>query len=305
MNSAPRPVVIWRFSDQKPGHDAQSRGLCSALQALTKCQVYDFAIKSRAGWKDFLLSRFEPGRDFPGPELIIGAGHTTHIAMLCARRARGGRVIVLMRPSLPAFLFDLCLIPEHDNVAAGKNILLTRGALNTIVPATTAVKNQGLVLIGGPSKHFLWDEEAVISQIRNIVSGTDLRWRISDSPRTPDSTRRKLSLLANEQIQIFSYRETPEEWVALQLAAAVQVWVSSDSISMIYEALTSGAAVGLLEVPARRQDRLVNSIAKLATQKMVTPYSAWAKDRKLAAPSERLNEADRAAKLILDRFSQG
>ena len=71
-----------------------------------------------------------------------------------------------------------------------------------------------------------------------------------------------------------------------------------DSVSMVYEALTSGAAVGLLDVPARNTSKLTNNIVGLVEDKMVTPYSKWLSERKLNRPPVLLNEAKRCAEQL-------
>ncbi|NIO88165.1 MAG: nucleoside-diphosphate sugar epimerase, partial [Candidatus Aminicenantes bacterium] len=79
---------------------------------------------------------------------IIGAGHGTHFPMLCAQRARGGKTIVIMKPGLPYSWFDYCLIPEHDKPPRKKNIITTRGAINTITPTNNHSIDQGMIMIG-------------------------------------------------------------------------------------------------------------------------------------------------------------
>ena len=100
-------------------------------------------------------------KGLPSPDLLLGAGHRTHLSLLAARRSRGGKAVVLMQPTLPLYLFDLCLIPEHDGIAPRKNVVLTRGALNRIRPSDRQESGQGLLLVGGPSAHFGWDAKAL------------------------------------------------------------------------------------------------------------------------------------------------
>ena len=171
MSNPVRPIILWRFSDGRAGHDTQSRGLTAALSSLADCRVFEIPTNLRAGlWAGLLLRRFDPGQDLPDPDLIIGAGHRTHLPMLRARRARGGRIVVLMRPSLPLSWFDLCLVPAHDRITAGDNVWLTRGALNSIIRSETKDPRSGVILIGGPSKHYLWDEPELLAQIGRVAT---------------------------------------------------------------------------------------------------------------------------------------
>jgi uncharacterized protein len=43
--------------------------------------------------------------------------------------------VVLMKPSLPRRWFDLCILPQHDGIAADAHTLVTEGALNRVRPA--------------------------------------------------------------------------------------------------------------------------------------------------------------------------
>jgi mitochondrial fission protein ELM1 len=54
-------------------------------------------------------------------------------------------------------------------------------------------------------------------------------------------------------LTIVPFAATSPDWLPTQLARADQAWVTADSVSMVYEALTAGAAVGVLDVPRPRQ----------------------------------------------------
>ena len=250
---------------------------------------------------DLLLKKFPTSEELPDPDMIIGAGHETHLALLCAKRAHGGKTIIIMRPSIPASCFDFCFIPEHDAPNIADNILTTKGAINCITPSTEQVDNRGLILIGGPSRHFYWDEEYLQQQLNEILTThTDIQWEISDSSRTPETTRELLSALQYPNAEYKSCTSKGPAWIARRLNVAANVWASMDSVSMVYEALTSGAAVGLLDVPLAGTGKVSNNIAGLVEDKMVTPYSMWLSVRKLSRPPVLLNEAKRCAERLYE-----
>ena len=110
-----RPRVVWRFTDGKPGHENQTLGLLAALRERAPVDDHRIHVANcRAGLLSCLTGRVAFGEGLPDPDLIIGAGHATHLPMLNARRVRGGKVVVLMKPTLPVAWFDLCIIPAHD-----------------------------------------------------------------------------------------------------------------------------------------------------------------------------------------------
>jgi mitochondrial fission protein ELM1 len=96
--------------------------------------------------------------------------------------------------------------------------------------------------------------------------------------------------------------ETGPDWLPAQLAQTGQVWVTADSVSMIYEALTSGAAVGVLEIPRKRSSRISRGTEQLASEDWVTFFSDWSRERRLRRPPQTFNEAERCARWIIDRW---
>lgn len=307
MNDAPhngRELVLWHVSDGRRGHDNQCLGLLQALQRLRPCRYFKLERIPPAGLLlPLLTKRFPAGAGLPDPDIILGAGHQTHAAMLCARRARRGYTVVLMRPSLPVSWFDLCLIPAHDRQPIAPNVIRTNGALTRIQPTTRHDPQRGLILIGGPSRHHSWDQADLLRQIDGIVTQDGRHWILSDSPRTPEATRQALAGLAVPQVKYIGYRDQGDNWLPGQLGRAGTIWVTEDSVSMIYDALTSGAAVGLLPVPPRREDRITRIAAQLAAEKMVTLFRDWQAGQSLSRPPGGLDEAARCAGLLLDKFS--
>jgi mitochondrial fission protein ELM1 len=298
------PLVVWRFSDGKRGHDNQSLGLVEALAALVGVVVHTVAVPQLTITLAALVSgRVRHAEALPDPQLLLGAGHATHLPLLVARRARGGRAIVLMKPSLPRTLFDLCIIPRHDGVKEGANVLVTDGVLNRVNPSQTLDPARGLILIGGISPHYRWNDNGVMQQVIKVVGRhPEIQWQIADSRRTPASLSRSLSSLALPNAEFAHHSLVPDDWLSTQLAGSATVWVSEDSVSMIYEALTAGAAVGLIELPATRMQRLQGGIADLLRAGRVTRFTEWQQGESLRKAVEPLNESARCARWILQHW---
>lgn len=298
-------LIVWHVSDNRRGHDNQCLGLAQALKNLRPCEYFKIGACSLPILTLALLRhRFPHGAELPDPDLIIGAGHHTHVTMLCAKRIRGGRTVVLMRPSLPVTWFDLCLCPSHDNPPASARVITTEGALTHITPSDRHDPGLGLILIGGPSRHYNWNTDSLLKQIRHITAGTPgVHWQITDSPRTPDSTSLALEQLRARNIDCVSRHKQAADWMAPQLAGAGHVWITMDSVSMIYEALTAGAAVGLLAVPSRHQHRITAIPEKLQARQMITLYQDWAAGVTMAKPPYQLNESARCANLLLKNLA--
>ena len=290
--------MIWRFSDGKAGHDAQSRGLSQALGEQTGVSEFSLDVSAhRAGIGAWLRHRYQPGASLPRPDLLIGAGHGSHWPMLAARRRWGGRIVTLMKPSLPLSWFDLCVIPEHDTPPLRDNVLLSKGVLNSVKLSPQRDPAEGLILLGGPSRHYRWNDGEMLTQIQTLLeTRSSLHWNLIGSPRTPVSLVDRLQKLAG--VNCSFYQRFVEHAWQHKLARAGHVWVSEDSVSMVYEALTSGASVGLLGVPRAGSSRVSRGVDQLIDSGWVAPPAAAH-----AAPGPgSLNEAARCARWIKDRW---
>lgn len=300
-NSSP---VIWRILDGRPGHRNQVIGLTDAIQRQVSARCHDVGVKSHLDGLRFLL----PGcsravSTLPPPDLLIGAGHATHIPLLILRRRFGGRSIVLMKPSLPMAAFDLNLISTVDNLpSVPSNVIITEGPLNRMQPSDRISQSEGLILIGGVSDHFEWSDQAILRQLAKILSDSDgVHWTLTTSRRTPASFLEAwtASGLPGDMVPC---EATSPDWMLQTMRRAGRVWVSGDSMSMVFEALTTGAAVGVLELSERRQSRVCRSVRHLIQKGTVTSWSNWADGKPLSRPNNPLREADRCAAEVIHRF---
>jgi hypothetical protein len=300
------PILIWRFLDGKPGHENQSAGLVQALQEQLPVEVHELpATSTLAAAGHWLRGRFPPGDGLPDPGLILGAGHATHLPMLAARRARGGRAVVLMKPSLPMRCFDLCLVPRHDAPPASGHVLVTEGVLNRMRPATGREADLGLILVGGPSRHHGWDEAGLLAAVGELLAREPQRhWRLTSSRRTPATLLPALLPLAagaGGRLELVPAEQTGRDWLPAQLARAAVAWVTADSVSMVYEALTAGAAVGVLPAPEIRPGRVSRGLRQLIDEHRVVDFAAWQQGAGYPDPRP-FNEAQRCAQWIVGRW---
>ena len=292
---------IWRFTDGKSGHDSQSNGLCAALGELSSINQFDLPVDSFINClRNLLFKKFPKGNSLPNPDIIVGAGHGTHFSMLTARYIRKGKIIVLMKPSLPLNLFDTCIIPKHDCPPEKKNVIETTGALNSIKFNKNKTKQMGLILIGGLSNHYKWNNESIASQINEIIStNKKINWIVADSQRTPEKLMTMIETSNRKNINKLNFNDLPKKDIKELIYAAEIIWVSPDSISMIFESLTSGAFVGLLKIKENNKTRINKTIDYLILNNHVTTFSSWKKKNKLKNNNIKLDEARRCASIIL------
>ena len=293
-------MVVWRLTDGRRGHENQTLGLVEALAARCPLSVHELPVPTPAaalgGW---LTGRFTAADGLPDPDLILAAGHRSHLALLAARRARGGRAVVLMKPSLPLAWFDLCIVPEHDAPPARDNVIATRGTLNRMRPGAKAA-DDALVLLGGPSKGHRWENERVAWQLAELVAARPrLNWTLADSRRTPEGFLDSLATVPAERI---SHASVDGDWLPARLASAAEVWVTEDSVNMVYEALTAGCAVGVLRLPRVKEGRVTRGLDRLLADGSVVDLESALAGRAPTPPAEPFNEAARCADQIIERW---
>ncbi|MFV8781250.1 mitochondrial fission ELM1 family protein [Microbulbifer sp. SA54] len=261
-------LTIWRFLDGNRAHEKQSAALVSGLRSCLGPERVDCRDLSCSEIQVPLWGRLpETLHRLPKPDFILGAGHRSHWAVLRARRCFGGRSVVIMAPSLPIDWFDFAIIPEHDRPPSVENVILTQGALTEPLPDFPVEPNRGLLLFGGPSKHFHWDAQKVLAHAERLLQ-QPLQWVVADSRRTPEGT---LDHFADSGAGLYPWQQCPPGWLAEQMARAGHIWVTGDSVSMIFEALQSRARVGIISLPSRNpRNKIRSAVQRLIDQGLVT-----------------------------------
>ena len=296
-------LVVWRFVDGKPGHEKQSAGLLQALAELAALEVYEFDMRFKALlWRQV---RGYVGRgpiDIPAPDLLIGVGHRTHLPMVVARAACGGRSVVLMKPTLPHRLFDLVFVPRHDRYRRKGNLVETRGV---ICPSDNAAKDpsEGLILLGGTNRYFHWSSEDVATQVGAITrAAPEVRWQVCDSRRTPSDLRQALPAVPN--LVYRPWQSTSSDFLTRALGVAHTVWVTADSASMLYESLSVGAHVGIIALAPKKTERAnkhARGIRLLLSQGHVFSTADGFRLQGRLLPPHFFPENRRCASIVLDR----
>ena len=298
---------LWVITDGRLGHLNQLRGLVARLEAKRPCEVHWLDISQQAFKKTGrrnLLVQFAAERS---PDWVIAAGSRCHLPLLWTSRFCGARSLVLMKPSLPLAWFDAAIIPAHDAPPQRPSVLVSQGVLNTMTPkADERFGDRGLVLLGGTNKHFAWDSAAIVAQLQAIIDAQPgVHWRVSDSPRSSAELLDKLRALPCDNMTIIPYSDCGAGWLPGQLAEVGQVWVSRDSVSMVYECITSGAPTGLLQLDCLRDSRVTRSMQQVIDKGLATAFERSDVTQALPPPSQPLWEADRAAEWLLERTESG
>ena len=294
-NTKQKKILIWRLIDGKTGHEKQTLSLVNALKDEIAIKTIDIKIQS---FLLLILFSMKVLKKIQNPDLIIAAGHKTHISLLFLKYFYGGKSILLMKPSLPCNWFDLCLIPEHDKFKVRGLIVWTKGVLVNTTNLINKNEKKGLILIGGISKHYIWDSESVVNQIKKLLNNNLLiDFILSTSRRTPKDFMMKINKISFKNLKIYHIKKQNKNWLTNQLNKTKYAWITEDSMSMIYESITAGQNVGLISLKSKGKSRITEEVNRLKEEKIVfVNENKSYKNRN--KPHAVINEANRCAKFI-------
>lgn len=298
--------------DGRPGHEKQSKGIIQALQAHVEVETQEIVVAPVSPLEDLrrLILLYLPGKGWSDrrigdADLLLGTGSRTHLPLLLFKKRYALPAVTCMSPSLLIrSRFDLCFVPEHDGLAEQHNIINTSGAPNSARNLGQHQEDCGMILLGGIDvKSHRWESVKIATMVRQIIlSQPQKHWTISSSPRTPPETVQLMQKIDGEfaNASFFDYKETHPGWIENQYDKSAVVWVTSDSISMIYEALTAGCKVGILPMQWLRENSKFKKNEELLLAKgLVISFSTWAQGNATWPGGIQLNEAQRCAERIL------
>lgn len=305
------------FLDGRPGHEKQTLGIVSALSDYTEITEKEIIVPPNSFkrqvtdyWNYFIGRSEKYCHELAGYDLYIGTGTATHLPMLMCKRRHNVPIVTCMTPS-PILVkkFDLCFVPRHDGVQERNNFFFTIGPPNLSKSGDKHQDNNSLILIGGvDQKSHHWNTAEVETQLEKLVANDDkMQWTISTSPRTPQDTTERIENLSenNPNIHFFRFEETPKGWIEKEYSRNKTVWVTADSMSMVYEALSSGCNVGILPVHWKKKtSKFIRSENYLLDKKIVVSLDDWLAKRSHWSLREPLNEAKKCAEEILRRWKK-
>ncbi len=315
MPSEKNTLRVLALLDGRPGHEKQTMGIIQALQQRVSVDTIPVRVAGMSPLGSLVQTcrLFLP---FAGPsesiiaqaDLLIGTGRRTHLPLLLYKKKYAVPAITCMMPAshLRSY-FDICFVPEHDRRSSGANIELTAGAPNCSVNKKKHQADCGLILLGGiDTKSHYWHGRQLVAMIEKICATEKKKsWTITSSPRTPQETVAMVEQLSDKlnNIQFFDYHKTPAGWIEEQYDKNSVVWVTADSISMIYEALTAGCSVGIFPMTWRRaRSKFKKNEEMLLKKKLVQSFSSWEEGKSTLPPPIELNEAQRCADWILQKW---
>jgi len=298
----------WVVTEGLAGLKNQAIGLAEALEL-------PYAFKQVK--KSHLWQIFSPKHELapPWPDLLISCGRQSVAASIDVRRASRAKTFTvhIQDPCVDPARFDVVIAPAHDGIK-GENVFITQGAIHRVTPeklAQAAVHFQGLfsklprplisVLVGGKTRHEGFSGESVhdfAAKLLSAAKSSKGALAVTTSRRTgPENEAVIREAVSRVPSYVWDGQGENPYFGMLSLAQAIVV--TSDSISMVSEAASTGKPLYIYELPkvgGRHKQFCEGLIGSGVARPFTGAIEQWS-----YAP---LDETRKAADFVIERFQQ-
>ena len=253
--------VYW-FQDSKTGHLKQVQALLDQLKKEIEISIITINVTNQESFSKIFSNQDQ----FDGPTILIGAGHEVYSKILQAKKYLKKTIskdlfsIAVLRPSYKLSSFDLIIAPEHDfrKKRIPENVIPFQGSLSA-TSQNPVDENMAIIAIGGPSKHYKFDQEILIRQLQYILSVYPKhKFKIFNSRRTPEALNLKLKdELNNYPNAKFIDLNSPESNTFQEsLNESALKFVTPDSSNLVFEALSVNGQTYLIQIESQKYRRI-------------------------------------------------
>lgn len=250
-------MKCWVVTEGIAGTENQCLGIAEALGLPPEIK----RIGLRQPWKTLspLLGferekTFKPALSAPWPDIVIAGGRKAIAAARYIKKQSDGKTftVFVQDPRINPQYFDLVIAPAHDDVH-GDNVFKTVSAPNRITPAKLIEEKNKFpalekiksprvaVLIGGNSRAHRMTRE-IMTGLAEDLKNTNAGLMITASRRTGEENKNILQSTLSGQ-NVFFWDGAGNNPYFAMLAWADYIVVTSDSVSMLSEAATTGKPV--------------------------------------------------------------
>ena len=267
-------ITAWALTTGEAGMRTQARGLATAIAD----RVWE-----RTAPRGWLQRWFAPGGievfEPPWPDILITCGRrSARFGMALRKRMPANTLAIhIQDPRAPANAFDLVVAMEHDRIRAGGNVIKVATALHDLTPEGLAEAADAWrerlapygrplagVMIGGSTAR----QAFTLSHGRRLLAGlkrlraAGVSLAIVPSRRTPAAVNTLLSQAFASDPKVFHWdmgRDNPYRGV---LALSDRLVVTSDSVSMISEALATSSPVEIFDFGTEHYGRFLDRMTQ-------------------------------------------
>lgn len=238
------------LSDGRKGHLNQSIALAKHLGYPYDILEVHFKTKAHK-LLSYMLDKFFVYTDFLFQsksiesvyDIVVGAGSSTYYPVKVFAKKIHAKSVVMMLPQGYRYDFDTIFAQSHDNPPKQNNIIEIPANFSFAIPALIyqPKKSSIGIVIGGSNKILTMHYEVLKQQLDFIVTHyKDYEIAVTTSPRTPKEIEELIESYHFDYEVIYSHN--PINPIGDFLAHCSTVFITSDSTSMISEAISFGEA---------------------------------------------------------------
>jgi hypothetical protein len=263
-------VLAWAVTTGEVGMRTQARGLAEAVADTVVEKTVRRSLWSTRG--EILAP--------PWPDVLVSCGRRSAVAALAARRRSGPAMITahVQDPRGQADRFDLVVAMDHDAIAGGAHVIKVATALHDLTPEKLAAAGEiwaprlaslgrplAGVAVGGALRGRAFtraDTERLLAGLMRLrAAGVALA--ITPSRRTPAETRERLAEVFDGDAHVFLWDGQGDNPYRAILALSDRLIVTSDSVSMISEALSAPHPVEVFDLGFARHRDFIGRLVDL------------------------------------------
>jgi hypothetical protein len=241
------------------------KGDLDQMLALARAAGWPFEVKRLAFrgpeipvLSSLLLKRGASGLAPPWPDIVLCAEASPSVVALEVKRKSQGltRAVCIGRPAGSAMGFDLVITTAQYRIPPAPHVVELSMPLATAatVPAEDTPDGPMTLLVGGPAFPDRLDAaaaERLASEAMALAGRKGRQLSVLTSPRTPDEAVEALerTIRPPHRLAVFG---SGENRYRDALAEASEIVVTSDSVSMLSDALASAKPVSVYPLPQSR-----------------------------------------------------
>jgi mitochondrial fission protein ELM1 len=271
-------LTAWALTTGEAGMRTQARGLALSVADVVVEKIAPVGL----AWPWRGAAR---GLQPPWPDVLISCGRrSVGCAISIGRASRGATLLVHVQdPRHRAAAFDLVVAMRHDRIPAGDRVMKVSTALHDLTLENLAAAGRAWterfatlprplagVVIGGDVRgraFTLADGTRLLEGLQRLRRGAGAGLAITPSRRTPAAIRRLLADAFAGEEGVFLWDLQGENPYRAILSLSDRLIVTSDSVSMVSEALSAPHPVEVFDLgfPRHRaflQDLLDRGLAR-------------------------------------------